>query len=156
MVFNPDRMVCSRLKFEGHIIELLKHSCLGGHNIVFRALISLLRLILLFFLCSPLDVICDRGSSVAKHEGNLRFRQMIKDRLSKYSEAKSKIEKSLIVTSVVDSVRDNTPDGGFVKEIEKGVWVEVGGKRLFPVNCTGCNVRSLHIFLMQWLSNPTF
>lgn len=78
-------------------------------------------------------MICARGATAAKHPGNLRFRQIIKDYIPEYSEATSKLEKSLIVSSIVDAVRDFTPNGGFVKEIEDGVWVEVGGELLIPV-----------------------
>lgn len=50
---------------------------------------------------------------------------MIEAKLEKYSSATSKLEKSLIVSSIVDSVRDASPDGGFVKK-DGGRWYEVG------------------------------
>ena len=50
---------------------------------------------------------------------------MIEANLEKYSLASTKIEKSLIVSGIVDAVRESSPDGGFVKE-ERGLWYEVG------------------------------
>ena len=44
----------------------------------------------------------------------------------KYSNAKTKIEKTIIVSSIVDEVRDRSPTGGFVKENAEGQWYEVG------------------------------
>ena len=78
------------------------------------------------FVPGPYDVICARGSKAAKHAGNVRFRKTIKDSIPEYAKAKSKLQKSIIVTAIVDSVRDFTPNGGFVKKFEDGCWYEVG------------------------------
>lgn len=72
------------------------------------------------------DVICARGSAAANHVGNLRFREIIRQKLSHYNTAKTKLEKSLLVTSIVDAVRDYTPDGGFIKQDNNGQWYDVG------------------------------
>lgn len=71
------------------------------------------------------DVICARGKRALGHPGNRRFRAMIEDNLEKYSKANSKLEKSLIVSEIVDAVRESSPYGGFIRE-EGGVWYEVG------------------------------
>lgn len=71
------------------------------------------------------DVICARGKRALNHPGNRRFRAMIDENLQKYSGATTKFEKSLIVSSIVDAVRNSSPEGGFVKE-ENGQWYEVG------------------------------
>lgn len=61
------------------------------------------------------------------HVGNVRFREIIRSKLPQYNACRSKLEKSLIVTTIVDSVRDVSPDGGFVKKNEAtGVWYDVG------------------------------
>lgn len=73
----------------------------------------------------PFDVICARGKKALNHSGNRRFRAMIKANLQKYSMATSKLEKSLIVSGIVDSVREASPGGGFIKQ-ENGKWYEVG------------------------------
>jgi hypothetical protein len=75
---------------------------------------------------SKFDVICARGSSAAKHVGNLRFREIIRQSLPRYNAAKTKMEKSLIVTSIVDAVRDSSPNGGFIKQDRNGMWYDVG------------------------------
>ena len=77
------------------------------------------------FQPGPMDVICARGKRAFNHSGNRRFRALITERLESYSKAGSKLEKSVIVSEIVDSVREASPDGGFVKE-ERGHWFEVG------------------------------
>jgi len=71
------------------------------------------------------DVICARGKRALNHSGNRKFRGMIEANLHKYSLATTKLEKSLIVSSIVQNVRESSPDGGFVKQ-EEGIWYEVG------------------------------
>jgi len=77
------------------------------------------------FFPTPKDVICSRGNVARKHEGNIKFRDLINENLKKYSTAGSKIEKSNIVWSIVKKVRYDSPNGGFVKQINT-VWYEVG------------------------------
>jgi hypothetical protein len=69
------------------------------------------------------DVICDRGNLALKHPGNLRLKSTIESKLAEYAKATSKTQKTFIVTSIVDSVRD--ANGGFVK-CKNGEWFEVG------------------------------
>lgn len=73
----------------------------------------------------PNDVICARGKRALHHHGNRVFRALIQANLKQYSEAATKLAKSLIVSAIVDTVRQSSPDGGFVKQ-EGGVWYEVG------------------------------
>lgn len=73
----------------------------------------------------PLDVICARGKKALNHSGNVRFRALIDGSLEEYSTCKTKLEKSLIVSKVVDAVRQASPYGGFIKQFD-GVWYEVG------------------------------
>jgi hypothetical protein len=79
------------------------------------------------FKPGPFDVICARGKAVKSHQGNIRFNDVLRQNLRKYSEAKSKIEKTLVVSAIIDSVRDASPEGGFVRE-ENGQWFEIGDK----------------------------
>ena len=74
----------------------------------------------------PDDVICGRGKKCYNHIGNERFRLRVLNYLEEYSVAKSKLEKSGVLSKVVDAVRQQSPDGGFVKQDEKGNWHEVG------------------------------
>lgn len=77
------------------------------------------------FIPGPSDVICGRGSSAAQHPGNTRFHSIISSNLMLYSEAQSKLDKSLIVSSIIKSIENGSPPGRFVKQIN-GLWCEVG------------------------------
>lgn len=74
----------------------------------------------------PHDVICGRGKKCYNHIGNEKFRQRVLTHLEEYSLAKSKLDKSGVLSKVVDEVRQQSPNGGFVKQDENGVWHEVG------------------------------
>eukprot|EP00523_Entomoneis_sp_CCMP467_P023275 CAMPEP_0168830644 /NCGR_PEP_ID=MMETSP0727-20121128/1636_1 /TAXON_ID=265536 /ORGANISM="Amphiprora sp., Strain CCMP467" /LENGTH=361 /DNA_ID=CAMNT_0008883879 /DNA_START=66 /DNA_END=1151 /DNA_ORIENTATION=- len=71
------------------------------------------------------DVICGRGKQVYQHEGNVRFRSLVAERMNEYDEAESKAEKTMIVSQIIDHVRNSDPPGGFVR-FEEGAWYEVG------------------------------
>ena len=73
----------------------------------------------------PLDVICARGSHARHHSGNKRLRAIIDSNLEEYGKASTKLEKTSIVSSIVDDVREASPEGGFVR-CERGQWYEVG------------------------------
>ena len=75
----------------------------------------------------PFDVICARGRHAKLHSGNLRYKQVIELNLPRYNKAKTKADKSLVVSSIVDSVREASPNGGFVKK-ENDSWYEVGDR----------------------------
>lgn len=72
------------------------------------------------------DVICGRGKKCYAHIGNDRFRQRVTGMLDDYRKAKSKLDKSKVLSDVVEQVRANSPRGGFVKQDSKGRWFEVG------------------------------
>lgn len=73
------------------------------------------------------DVKCGRGKACFNHIGNRRFRITIEINLGRYAKANSKLEKSLIVMSIVDTIRESSPTGGFVKHDQRtGTWYEVG------------------------------
>jgi len=75
-------------------------------------------------LCKPtdLDVLtsCTLARQYGRHPGNLRFTQLINDTLPMYSEATSKFEKSMVIKSMVETVREyggrflihRIPEGG--------------------------------------------
>ena len=79
------------------------------------------------FQPGPYDVICARGRMAKNHAGNIRYRAIIQSTLVRYSQADTKLKKSMIVSEVVDCIRRSSPDGGFVKKDEEsGQWYEVG------------------------------
>jgi hypothetical protein len=72
------------------------------------------------------DVICGRGKKCYAHVGNGRFRTRVIGMLGQYRKARSKLDKSKVLSDVVEQVRLNSPRGGFVKQDSNGRWFEVG------------------------------
>ena len=72
------------------------------------------------------DVICARGKENYNHVGNRRFRLTIEMNIGKYLKAATKLDKSLLVIQIVDTVRGGSNGGGFVKRDEDGRWIEIG------------------------------
>lgn len=73
------------------------------------------------------DVFCGRGCRCFNHIGNQRFRAIVESQLDRYSKAKTKMDKTVVICEVVNFVRANSPDGGFVKKDPlTGRFFEVG------------------------------
>lgn len=70
----------------------------------------------------PFDVICARGKQAYNHQGNRYFRQIIHNATEKYSKVESKLQRSMIVTDIVDAIR--VKGNGFLRKTSKGEWVE--------------------------------
>ncbi|CAB9530819.1 Nitrilase family, member 2 [Seminavis robusta] len=73
------------------------------------------------------DVLCCRGKIALEHEGNCRFRAMVQSFLHQYAHSSCKVVKSRIVSTIVDSVRQASPEGGFVKFVDEG-WIVVSDR----------------------------
>ena len=87
-------------------------------------------------------VICGRGNKARNHIGNKRFRALLQQSADKYSSASSKVEKSIVVSEIVEQVRSLArPYGGFVKQTSDGKWVEVGDD--IAREKVGANLRDL-------------
>jgi hypothetical protein len=71
------------------------------------------------------SVIIGRGKGYKKAFGNQRLRVLANLSLPKYSGAKCKIEKSLVVTSIVDTIRECCPSNGAFVKYHDGRWWEV-------------------------------
>lgn len=69
----------------------------------------------------PFDVICARGKQAYNHQGNRFFRQIINDATEKYSKVESKLQRSMIVTDIVDAIREK--GNGFLRQNNSGEWV---------------------------------
>lgn len=74
------------------------------------------------FVPGPFDVICARGKQAYNHEGNRFFRQVVARYAEKYSKVESKLQRSMIVTEVLDTIRAR--GNGFLKQNREGEWVE--------------------------------
>lgn len=73
---------------------------------------------------SDSDVVCARGKAYWDHEGNRRYRLLIAQATQKYSTSNNKLEKTRIVSEIVEAVRKSK--GKFVKKVKaRGPWVQV-------------------------------
>ena len=67
------------------------------------------------------------GKTCFNHQGNKSFRKLVRLYLDDYAEATSKLEKSAIVSSIIQTVRTQNPGGGFLRfDTSSGLWQEVG------------------------------
>jgi hypothetical protein len=72
------------------------------------------------------DVYCGRGGMCVHHVGNIRFHKLVSDNIDRYCNVTKK-DKTKIIYEIVDQIRANSPDGGFVKQDSRsGRWYEVG------------------------------
>ena len=63
-------------------------------------------------------VLCGRGRAAYDHVGNKRLRMLVDSKLDQYSAARSKFQKTLITTSIIDEVREKIDNGGaFVRKV---------------------------------------
>ena len=78
------------------------------------------------FTPSSSDVVVGTGREAKLHSGNDTFLELLKhDYLKKYSSAKCKLEKTMIISEIVNAVRERSPtQTGFVKRTQDG-WYQV-------------------------------
>mmetsp|Transcript_17573 Transcript_17573/g.29807 ORF Transcript_17573/g.29807 Transcript_17573/m.29807 type:complete len:234 (-) Transcript_17573:128-829(-) len=79
---------------------------------------------------APSDVICGRGKLCAEHPGNREFRRIVESHLDSYAKADSKLEKSLLVSAIVNMVRGRSQNGGFLKRNSKSGAYEIVSDRI--------------------------
>ncbi|CAB9502989.1 Nitrilase family, member 2 [Seminavis robusta] len=71
-------------------------------------------------------VVCGRGRECYDHTGNRRLRVLVDAYVDRYVAAINKMQKSLIVSSIVDSVHEASSSEGFVKrDPATNYWVTV-------------------------------
>lgn len=69
-------------------------------------------------------IICGNKRQYFNSVGNRRLRVLVKNFIGQYSQADGKLEKSFIVTKVMNIIREACPVGAFVA-MEKGRWWQV-------------------------------
>ncbi|KAL3919734.1 MAG: hypothetical protein SGILL_003607 [Bacillariaceae sp.] len=70
-------------------------------------------------------VICGRGKICTTNPGNRKLRALIKENLAAYGKATNKVDKTEIVSAIMDDIRKDCDDEpAFVKK-EEGTWWEV-------------------------------
>lgn len=67
---------------------------------------------------------CGRGKACSTAEGNRRLKMIVTQYLKLYSEARNKLDKSAIVSRIVNVVKQAASEGAFVK-FEQGRWWQV-------------------------------
>jgi hypothetical protein len=69
------------------------------------------------YLFTSLQVLTTSTSSAAFPVGNRRFRVLVEAHVQIYDLASSKVEKSVVVMKIVDTVRECSGVGGFVRKV---------------------------------------
>lgn len=59
------------------------------------------------FTPNDIDILCGRGKALARHVGNKRFIQILRDSLPAYRKAPKRSEKSFIIANIVSSLQDS-------------------------------------------------
>ena len=93
------------------------------------------------FLPGKYTVLCGRGKVCSSSPGNKYLRSLVNSHLDPYSKAKNKVEKSNIVSAIIDAVREKAPIGAFVKQDRDGTWWEV--EDTFAREKIGCIFRDI-------------
>ena len=71
---------------------------------------------------TPHSVVIGRGKSRTNNEGNQKLQSICQTYLEKYSNATSKLEKTTMVSRIVETVQDACPKGAFVKFVKGRYW----------------------------------
>jgi hypothetical protein len=77
------------------------------------------------FQPSNYSIICGNKRKYFNSVGNRRFRILVKMYIQQYLDAPGKLEKSFIVTKVMNIIREAQPVGAFVSLEKDGRWYEV-------------------------------
>lgn len=82
------------------------------------------------FQLSEFDVACGRGKGCYNQAGNKRMRDICRKFVSKYQLAKSKLDKSLILSEIVEEVkRQNNGTAKFVKHDKQLGWIAISDEK---------------------------
>jgi hypothetical protein len=78
------------------------------------------------FQPTEFDIICGRGKGHYNRPGCKRLREVIRGFIPEYLAAKSKVDKSAVISRILDAVKSqNNSTTRFVK-CKKGTWYEIG------------------------------
>ena len=70
------------------------------------------------FTPSPHTVILGRGKACSTAPGTIWLKVLAQNHIDKYCKARTKQEKSAVVSSIIDQVQNECPVGAFVKKVE--------------------------------------
>lgn len=71
---------------------------------------------------SLFDILCGRGRECYEHPGNKIFRDMIDANLQRYTAAETKHARGTIVTGIVDTIRNSSPNGFLRYDSKHRTW----------------------------------
>lgn len=112
----------ARLHLNNHKVEKLHQGACKATGAHIR-----IKLLPEHFQPSDKDVLCGRGRACKMWKGNQDYRELVVSNLEAYASSTSKLHKGMILSNIVQRVRINSPEGGFVKkDSETGRWYEVG------------------------------
>lgn len=109
---------------------------------------------------SPYSVLIGRGKVCAEATGNRRLKVIISTFMDEYSKAPTRIEKSIIVSKIVDVINEACPVGGFIK-FESDEWWQVSDnmarERVGSLlrDCLSDQVRAITHFAAEIILLPT-
>lgn len=76
-----------------------------------------------FITPSDFDVICCKGNLSTYHAGNVRLQSIVRSHVAQYNQARTKTEKSKVVSCVLSIVRNQGNKGRFIrKDPVSGLW----------------------------------
>ena len=75
----------------------------------------------------PNDVVCGRGKGSYNRPGTKQFRAMVQEHVEEYVKAKTKLDKSMVLSAIVEKVHEQW-NGRFIKQ-KKGLWEEIGDEQ---------------------------
>lgn len=82
---------------------------------------------------SPTTVVIGRGKVCSTAKGNARLESVCKTYLDKYKKAKSKVEKTALVSMIVETIQEKCPVGAFVKYSQGRYWEVEDHSGKYPV-----------------------
>lgn len=76
----------------------------------------------------PNDVVCGRGKGSYNRPGNKKFRALVQEYVPRYVNARTKLDKSMVLSAIVEKVREEN-GGRFIKQRKGGEWYEIGDEQ---------------------------
>lgn len=103
------------------------------------------------------EVIIGRGKKCATHSGNRRFRELVNEELTEYSEATTKAHKSTIIVRILTQVRALSPHPFVKQDLTSRRWYSVGESAQRNTTVSGAMQWRVALFLLLslWLNDDS-
>ena len=123
-VHVTESMISATNTAKGKVSRTNSDSSTGSRGSVPKCIDKSKTLLPVDFEPSSYTIICGNKRQYFNSVGNRRLRVLVKNFIPQYSQADGKLEKSFIVTKVMNIIREACPVGAFVA-LEKGRWWQV-------------------------------